>query len=617
MAATMAKIFLLFKAVWFANTRKGLPIQYISFSKESVQNSFLPKVGDLGIYFEKNSDLTIASFTNKLSEIENSYFSDEDYERLKKLDAIFRNKREILRIIETLYKREEEVENLYRELLTKKETSTLLRIIKTLEEKHETMGLALKIKMVLFRFLKKEGIGKAVGFSKEILKTLSRFKEIDKKELTFVDYMDLEKVLNKYKNLYLKKIKAHINNTSMLLKEDDAKILTEISVDELDYKNIFFYVRNMYRLLSDSEIEKIKISVQKLVYKNDEIITDQDYDNINKIAGIIALPIDDIFNIPINTKAIVTLIDESILINQFLYYSIFSRTLIGYSFGDINQMNLNFLYNKSALFEKIKRFYMTKNKNITQDVVLRKNVFLNDKYNVASIWDAIFKMTDNVNLLIDNFRNIRYLVYTLIRTNPTYVSYIKKFISKNKNILDKKIVETMEKAETIDDMVKIVNIYNNEVIKFKDFLGNETDIPLILFDNTDCQNRIETFKKLFKFLNIQDFKIDNVLIVSVFKQNVEKMKNEIEIVREEAEDLKMNIDVLPADKIQALEYDIVVLFIEDSNSRNYIIENDKLLNVILSRAKKGFITVCKIESNCTNNIIADIFRENNFQVIKG
>jgi hypothetical protein len=164
-------------------------------------------------------------------------------------------------------------------------------------------------------------------------------------------------------------------------------------------------------------------------------------------------------------------------------------------------------------------------------------------------------------------------------------------------------------------MIEVVNVYNNELIKFKDFNGQETDIPLIVFDSGEFKDRKELFRKFFEFLKFQEFKIDNVLIVSIFKQDSAMVKRDVNAVKEGMEDFNIAVDVLPANKIQALEYDIVVLLLEDSNSRNYLIENDKLLNVIISRAKKGFITICDVKT-CQNSVIANIFIENNFQVIK-
>ena len=612
MASIIARIFLLFKAVWFANVRKGLPIQYISYSKESVQKSFLPKIKDFGIYFEKNSDLTISSFGNLLSSMENSYFSEEEMEKLKKLDAIFRNKKEIFEAIKKMYEEDEKYTASFRKLLEKDEIKALLKVIKTLEKTKEGFSLGTKIKIALFGLLKKQEVGNAVTFSKKILKLLERISDV--KELKKIDYMEIDRILAKYKQIYSRKTKEHYTNSLNLIEEEELQRICEINIDEIDAENIFFYVKNMWRLLPDGDLNKIKASVQKLIHKNEEKLTGEDYDNINKIVPVIAMPIDEIFNVPVEEKAFLTLIDESLLINQFLYYSIFARTLISYSFGDINQLSLNFLYNKSVLFEKIKKLYID-NKITEPDLILKKNLFLNDKYNVASIWDAIFKMSPNINLLIDNFRNIRYLVYTLIRTNPTYISYIKQFVSRNKHVLDPSIVSKIEKSETINEMIEVVNVYNNELIKFKDFNGQETDIPLIVFDSGEFNDRKELFKRFFEFLKLQEFKIDNVLIVSIFKQDSVMVKRDVNAVKEGMEDFNIAVDVLPANKIQALEYDIVVLLLEDSNSRNYLIENDKLLNVIISRAKKGFITICDVNT-CQNSIIANFFIENNFQTIK-
>lgn len=615
MSSIIAKFFLIFKAVWFANLRKGLPIQYVSYSKESVQKSFIPKVKNFGVYFEKNSDLTISSFANILSTMENSYFSEEDMTKLKKLDAIFRNKKEIFKAVKKMYEDDRKYTEIFHKLSKKEELQALLKIIKTLADTKENFSFGIKIKLVLFKLLKKQEIGEAVMFSKKILRILKNTADI--KELKKVDYMEIDKILEKYKHLYLQKTKQHYKSALNLMEEENVEKVCNINIDEIDIENIFFYIKNMWRLLPKRDLDKIKASAQKFVYKNDEKIDADDYNNINKIVPIIAMPIDEIFNIPLEeekSKAFLTLIDESLLINQFLYYSIFSRTLISYSFGDINQSSLNFLYNKSSLFEKIKKLYIDK-KILEPNLILKKNLFLNDKYNVASIWDAIFKMSPNINLLIDNFRNIRYLVYALIRTNPTYISYIKQFVSKNKDVLNPNIIKKIEKAETINEMIEVVNIYNNEVIKFKNFNGEETDIPLIVFDSERFKNRRELLKKFFEFIQIQDFKINNMLIVSIFKQDSAIVKKDVKIVKEEIKDFNINVEVLSANKIQALEYDIVVLLLEDSNSRNYLIENDKLLNVIISRAKKGFITICDV-NNCQNNIIANIFTENNFQIIK-
>jgi len=529
-------------------------------------------------------------------------------DRLIELDSIFKNKKDILEAIEKTIENDRKYTNEFNQLLKEEEIKALLKVIKTMGRTKERFS---KIKMILYKLIKKREED-ALKFSKKITQHLKRI--VDIKELEKVEYMEIENLLFKYKKLYSDRVKRHYQSANHLINEEPDYEQIEINVDNIDTDNILFYVKNMWRLLPEKELNNIKKTIQKFIYKNNDRIDSSDYKNINKIVPVIAMPADEIFNIPINQKAFLTLIDESLLINQFLYYSIFARTIITYSFGDINQLNLNFLYNKSTLFEKIKKLYA--DRQITdQDIILKKNIFLNEKYNVASIWDAVFKMSPNVNILIDNFRNIKHLVYTLIRTNPTYISYIKKLVSKNRDVLKEEIVSQIENAETIDDMIKIVNIYNNEIIKFRNFKGEEIDVPLIIFNTQDIDNRVELFDYFFEFIKMQDFKIDNILIVSIFKQDVTQIKRDMDFAKEKHPDFNIHIDILSADKIQALEYDLVVLLLEDSNSRNYLVENDKLLNVIISRAKKGFITICDMDT-CSNHIISNIFAENNFQIIK-
>jgi hypothetical protein len=615
MASIIAKIFLIFKAVWFANKREGLAIQYTSYSKESVQKSFVAKIPELAVYFEKNGDLTISAFNQILENIDNSYFSEEDMEKLKKLDVIFRNKKDILTVIEKMYEKDKYYTELFNKLIKKEEGKTLLKIIKQLSKTKEGFSILIKLKIFIAKLIRKNETGMYLEFSNKVLKKIERIIGDDVKELKKIDYMEIDSLLEKYKKIYNEKMKEHYKTVKELAEDEKEEEKIEINADELDFDSILFYIKNMWRLLSDEDISKIKNSIQKMIYKNDEFLTVEDFNNYHKIIPIMAMSIDEVFNIPIDFKIFLNLIDEVLLINNFLYYSIFARNLITYSFGDINQMNLDFLYNRSILFEKIKHLY--EGEGIFENSeILQKNLFLNENYNVSSIWDIISKESYNINLLIDNFRNIKYLVYTLVKANSTYISYIKKFVSSNKNILNKSIVEKVENAKDIDDIIQIINIFNNELVKFKNFDGYETDIPLIVFDNKSFKNRAEMFDRFFNFIKIQDFSIKNILFVSVFKQDVPGIKNDIDFVlSSQKEPLDIHIDVFPANKIQALEYDLVVLLLEDGNSRKYLVENDKLLNVIISRARKGFIVICNVEE-CKNDVVSNIFIERKFQIIK-
>ena len=609
LASTIAKIFLLFKAIYFANERKGLPIHYVSFSKESVLKSFIPKIKELAIYFEKNGDVSINAFNSLLSSMNDSYFSEEDMEKLKKLDAVFRNKKEIYEIIKKVFEENEKYSNAFEKLLTKEEAAALYKIVKILEEKKQNMPLSVKLKVFLSKITGKKEIGEGVRIPKKLIDATKRL--IDTKKIKNVDYAEIDAILKECEKTYKKLLKEHIETSKVFEEKEIERETTEINVDEIDYENVFFYVKNMWRLLPESDIERVKSSIQKMIYKNDEKLTVEDYDNINKAVPVIAMPVDEIFNIPIESKAFVTLIDESLLINQFLYYSLFGRTMIAYSFGDVNQLSLSFLYNKSALFEKIKKIYEEGGIK-SQDEILRKNLFLNEKYVIASVWDAVFKMSPNVNILIDNFRNVRALVKTLIKANPTYVSYIRQFVMKNENVLLPEVKEKIERAKNVEDIIEAVNVFNGEIVEFKNFKGESTFSPLIVFNERGFKDRKEVIRSLLELLSIQDFSIKDVLFVSVFKQDVVGLKKDVEEVFFDSFDFE--IDVLPADKIQALEYDVVVLFLEDSNSRNYLIENDKLLNVIISRARKGFIAVVD-EVFIEGSVLADFFEENEFKRI--
>ena len=130
-------------------------------------------------------------------------------------------------------------------------------------------------------------------------------------------------------------------------------------------------------------------------------------------------------------------------------------------------------------------------------------------------------------------------------------------------------------------------------------------------ENPTSSSILLAFAFQFRYFAREEFKIDNALIVCISKQEV----NEVEKIIKYIEiDKNINIDILPIDKIQALEYDVVILLAEENTSRTYISENDKLLNVVISRARKGFIALCAVNA-CMESAMGNVLQQNEFQVI--
>ena len=156
MISVLTKVYLLFKAVWFANTRKGLPITYVSYSKESVLESYRNKMGDFSLYFEKGGDASIVDFQRKLARMDDYFDEENDMERLRKLDSAFRNKRDIYSLIKKAYEYDEYVTERINKIMKEEEVKAFLSVLKRLEKTKEGFTVADKMKKIFYSLIKKK-----------------------------------------------------------------------------------------------------------------------------------------------------------------------------------------------------------------------------------------------------------------------------------------------------------------------------------------------------------------------------------------------------------------------------------------------------------------------------
>ena len=625
----ISKIFLIFDAVNFAFERKSLPILYSSYSKESVKNfgriyamhtnDFLP------LNFSFENKVMFKQMEEKFNEIEDTFLKQTKIEHLREIDEKLKNKykklydnlKEYLKIHTEYYKK-------FNEVLTEEEISVINFLIEELQKKKKDYTFLNKFFNFFKKILSKDFQESEFYININTLYKIKRIIKIRGKRIT-VKEDNIDKLLDYFIKIKekaeksLPEIENFIKKYEFDLFNDNKFVL---NIDDIDWEEIIFYEKYKYLLLNEKEIKNIKntlsyfLSFQYDKNGNKEFVKNLKnkdiFENFFILFPIVTTVIDNIPFFDIEKKFFLTILDEIFLIPSYMLYNIFFRSYASIGFGDVNQLNLVYLFNVDSFYEEIKNLYSKE----FYDNFLKYNLFFDEKLDVQNMYKIFNKLNSNVDILIDNFRSIKELVYTQLRNNETYVSYMYKFFEKNKEYLPKELYDKVANARTLEQLLPAINIFNQEKVLIKKFNGEYTENPLLLLN---AENREENIKKFLKFLSIQEMLLENVLITTLFKQDVDMIKRLIRNYKEEF-NIKNEIDVISADKIQSLEYDVVYFISnivnDDSQGYLYLMSNPKILNVIISRAKKVFILNCNIDFCLKdNNLINGIITKNKFELL--
>ena len=625
----ISKIFLIFDAVNFTFERKSLPILYSSYSKESVKNfgriyamhtdDFLP------LNFSFENKFMFKQIEEKFNEIEDTFVKQAKIERLRKIDQKLKNKykglyenlKKYLKIHAEYYKK-------FNEILTEEEISVINFLIKELQEKKKDYTFLNKFLNFLKKILSKNFQESEFFININTLYKIKRVIKVKGKKIV-VNENNIDKLLNYFIRIKEKAEKS-LPEMENFIKEYEFDLFNDnkfvLNIDDIDWEEVIFYEKYKYLLLEKKEIKNIKntlsyfLSFQYDKNGNKEFVKDLKnkdiFENFFTLFPIITTVIDNIPFFDIEKKFFLTILDEIFLIPSYMLYNIFFRSYASIGFGDINQLNLIYLFNIDSFYEEIKNLYSKE----FYDNFLKYNLFFDEKLDVQNMYKIFQKLNSNVEILIDNFRSIKELVYTQLRNNETYVSYMYKFFEKNKEYLSKKLYNKVANAKTLEQLLPVINIFNQEKVLIKKLNGEYTENPLLLLHS---ENREESIKKFLEFLSVQEMLFESILITTLFKQDVEIIKRLTKNYKEEF-NIKNEIDVISADKIQSLEYDVVYFISnivnDESQGYLYLMSNPKILNVIISRAKKVFILNCNIDFCLKdNNSINSIITKNNFELL--
>lgn len=499
---------------------------------------------------------------------------------------------------------------------------------------------------------------KYVTIHKNIMKGLKGIIKFKNYDNNFnISLYNVEKLKEKSKNYKyfakqkISKIDKEITKLLSFLEE----LLNEINnidkeVNNISFEDIIFYLEN-YSLKDNKEYNEKLLKYLKIneysnkqekenlfnILKGNEEITKNVFNLfpvhlsiISKIGKI--YPMHEIFDL--------TVVDESYQTPGYFFLPIVSRSSNIISVGDNGQLENENLYNKGTQNNLYKEIYDLKESTILKKIKQNHIPDLNiqesdiysfyDKYGTSKIDNNIFNLLKNINknsnnILIDNFRSNKEIVFATLFTSYKYQSLIKNFIENNKTFLPEgnykeKLMQEFDNWNN-ESIYKIVNTYINKIEIYYTLNKQEVRGNLFYantgFINDFAAGSIEkTFFDIFKFINLQKEKFNNnikgsdILLITPFKQDANRI-NEFLISNQNKIPLSTNgILCESVENIQGIERKIVIfdsgVYNEQSEQLHYITEKPEILTVAISRAKNIFVfmgNISYIKDMSSENIL--------------
>lgn len=623
----LSHYFLNFKhwnAYTIANDLSSLPILYASYSNstnmifykhlKTYEKSFnsdelLKKhpeginITDLVLYIERNG-------------CENLNINEETYKSIKRRLNVKRENLNINLLIEI----ENKLKGYSDNVLIKEKLDNLISIIKNLdnyktmfsiEEKKTLRQLLIGIKKYIdnnntfFKkffsiFFKNDNF----IFSTEEQKLLRKNYPYIKESLNLNnnnDYEFLVKLFTKIKTILTNKNIFNIFDVIDKKKMNNIQFnLEELNITEYEY---YYYLLHFFYIKNDLiEINKYKETMSKLT-KQDQVLNEEELDLLKKLFPLHISNVSDLNHyIPLEYNYYMTLIDESLLIPNYLTYSILGRTNFITVAGDVSQMSFYHLLPKNALSADSERIYGKLKDNFSM-YINEQNNKINSFYDIIS-YKKTFKGNPNFKILLNNFRYNINIYETLFKLSEEYMAYL------NNNDL-RKILNSQVNSltpfywEFIDNIVKPIK---SNLLFIENDLYRKTETYKKIFKNIKTNNNFEEFKsfKEAKKNDVLDKKI-SLAILTPFtgdKKDILMILKDLEINEPDLfkyndKQLYEEICVLSIYEVQGMEFDVVIYdsFLDKNFTEyeNILMNKPQILTVAISRSKDVFFLIGKKE----------------------
>ena len=559
LAKELSKYFLFLHALYFAKYKKALGIGYISYSKESISRGFIEKFKkNKPLYFDLNESYDIFKNTveQKLEEIERVKDS-EVKERVKIIhEKLKNNYGDILAVLEKYFNYEDRILTALNTTMSAMEIKYFEETIKDLKDLKNSFGFFTRLKFKFFDDV-------VFNLDKRVVRGLKKYISLSDD----IYYSELDPVIKLLEEKY-SLVKETNHKNLQTLEEQFILEKTEINLDTIDFEEIEFYVDNCYLLLDEVELTNLKNSVRNFtMYKLEkQDFKEENFEALNILFPLVTFSVEN--RKQFNKKMLLTFVDEMLLFSGIEFMGLANKSNFMIGLGDLNQLNLENDFNVSEIYKKIKKFYQL---NRIEDITHYSIVF-NQFSNFSNIFDIFKEMGHDIRFLFDNFRSVKELVEPQIILQPLYEQYLIK-IKRNPYLVD--LIGNKDKfgALAIHKTNKMaLNYFNDETI-----MGN------CFIKDTGNKELLEIIKNFNSLIELQQNK--DTLIITLFNDTYLKIKK---IIREHN---LLNFDVLPIQKVQALEYSNVALLILSNNEYEKIVRTHQILTLSISRAKQFFFVL--------------------------
>jgi len=385
-------------------------------------------------------------------------------------------------------------------------------------------------------------------------------------------------VFNLFDNFDDKKFNTqNFNISSLNISDDDYYyyLLFHYFIDNDDTK-ILFYQNTLKKLITpDQPLNKEEIECLKLLFPL----------HISNISDLS-------YFIPTEFNYYMTLIDESLLIPNYLTYSVLGRTSFITVVGDVSQMSFYHLLPKNTLSLDTERIY-GKLKNNFSMYLNEQNNKINSFYDIVS-YKKTFKDNPNFKLLYSNFRYNRNIYEALFKLSDEYMSYVSGDVWYS---LESQINSLIPFYwEFVEGVVKPIN---SNLFFLENDLYSKTETYKRIFRNIKVKNNFEEFR---------DYKTNQKLSLAILtpfssdKKDIQMIirnlqNNSKELFEHNGKKLYDDISILSVYEVQGMEFDVVIYdsFL-DKNLKEYeniLTNKPQILTVAISRSKSVFFLVGK------------------------
>lgn len=585
-----------------ANKHSPINILYASYS-DSTNKIFFEHMKkskyNKKIDYELNFSLIDLVFYIKRNGKNELNISEDTYESISKRLSIKKENLDINKLLEIKNKLENakniKIENQFNILKNLNELLNKYKFMYSLKEKEI-------LKKLIFRM--KKFVDENNTFIKSLLSLFFTNKEFIFKEEELLILRKIFPYVKKQINLkndkdifqkYFEEIKKILINKDVfsIYKEFNEKTFSEVELDlkklKISNSDYYYYLLFHYYTNTEENIIQKYNNVLKKIINNEELIK-EDFKYFKELFPIHISNISDLnYYIPIEFNYYMSLIDEALLVPNYLTYSVLSRTSFVSVIGDVSQMTFYHLLPKTALVSEVEKLY-GKYKDDFSMFLNERNNKINSFYDILS-YKKTFKDNNNFNLLYDNFRYNKNIYETLFKLSDEYNSY-----RNNKKF---------EISSQVNSLVPFYWEYINNIKK-------PIQSNLILLESD--KNKSNTYKKIFyniktenNYMEFNSYKKNkkiSIAILTPFSIDKKIISKKIDSLKENHSSyfydennnfLYSDISILSVYEVQGMEFDIVIYdsFL-DTNKNEYetiLTNKPQILTVAISRSKNIFFLI--------------------------